>query len=248
MFFWIIVLSFLIPMAMRYYKKSVRGRNQNQGMPGGPDQFGQFPGDSPGHYPGPQNKQPRDGFTQRDYYGAFGQLGAPQQPAPPANQPYPTSSTPTQYPGQQGHPYPVPYEDSPGYPGNQPRPFQQPRSRTPQQPSSPQAAARRAPRCPAPPPSAPQGFRARKLAELDQRYSEGELHHGGLHGPARGDHEGLTPATQATRGHFAPRSGAGWALSDPALLCLGGRAGALLSRPGGSRGRSPRWTGPASGW
>ena len=26
-----------------------------------------------------------------------------------------------------------------------------------------------------PPPSAPQGFRARKLAELDQRYSDGEL-------------------------------------------------------------------------
>ena len=35
LFFWIIVLSFLIPMAMRYCKKSVRGRNQNQGMPGG---------------------------------------------------------------------------------------------------------------------------------------------------------------------------------------------------------------------
>ena len=26
-----------------------------------------------------------------------------------------------------------------------------------------------------PPPSAPQGFRARKLAELDQRYSNGEI-------------------------------------------------------------------------
>ena len=103
MFFWIIVLSFLIPMAMRYYKKSVRGRNQNQGMPGGPDQFGQFPGNAGN--PGPQNKQPRDGFTQRDYYGAFGQLGAPQQPAPPVNQPYPGQ----QYPGQQGYPNPVPY-------------------------------------------------------------------------------------------------------------------------------------------
>ncbi|MCB5290771.1 hypothetical protein [Arthrobacter sp. SO3] len=68
LFFWIIVLSFLIPMAMRYYKKSVRGRNQNQG--GFPDQFGQFPGNPPGGgagYPGQQNKQPRDGFTQRDY-------------------------------------------------------------------------------------------------------------------------------------------------------------------------------------
>lgn len=160
MFFWIIVLSFLIPIAMRYYKKSVRGRNQNQGMPGGPDQYGQFPG----NYPGPQNKQPRDGFTQRDYYGAFGQLGAPQQPAPPVNQPYPGQ----QSPGQQGYPNPVPYEDSPGYPGNQPRPYPQQDAQQPdrQQPSGPAVP---------PPPSAPQGFRARKLAELDQRYSEGEL-------------------------------------------------------------------------
>lgn len=180
LFLWIIILSFLIPIAMRYYKKSVRGRNQNQGMPGGPDQFGQFPGDAPGPYPGQQNKQPRDGFTQRDYYGAFGQLGAPRQPEPPANQPYPGQPYPNQpYPGQQGHQPPVPYEDSPGYPGNRPQPFPQqfntPPSNAPQpntwesgsqQPSGPAVP---------PPPSAPQGFRARKLAELDQRYSEGEL-------------------------------------------------------------------------
>ncbi|MDR7081387.1 hypothetical protein J2X01_000664 [Arthrobacter ginsengisoli] len=145
LFFWIIVLSFLIPMAMRYYKKSVRGRNQNQGMPGGfPGPYGQFPGDTPGNgagnYPGPQNRQPRDGLTQRDYFGAFGQLGAPQQPAPP-----------------------VPYEDSPGYPGKQPQPFQQ---QDAPQPSGPAVPA---------PPSAPQGFRARKLADLDQRYSDGQL-------------------------------------------------------------------------
>ena len=179
LFFWIIVLSFLIPMAMRYYKKSVRGRNQNQGMPGGfPDQFGQFPGDTPGggagQYPGQQSKQPRDGFTQRDYYGAFGQLGAPQQPAPPADQPYPGQP----YPGQQGYQPPVPYEDSPGYPGNQPQPFRQPDAQqfNGGQPNAPQSGSQQ-PSGPAvpPPPSAPQGFRARKLAELDQRYSEGEL-------------------------------------------------------------------------
>ena len=160
-------------MAMRYYKRSMRGRNHNQGMPGGfpgeNAQFGQFPGSHPGYgagpYPGPQNKQPRDGMTQRDYFGAFGELGAPRQPMPPANQPYP------------GQPYPVPYEDSPDYPGNQPRPYSQP---FPQQ-DAPQFGAPQAstppPSGPAvpPPPAAPQGFRARKLAELDQRYSDGDL-------------------------------------------------------------------------
>ncbi|WP_326966835.1 hypothetical protein [Arthrobacter sp. CG_A4] len=161
MFFWIIVLSFLIPIGMRYYRKSVRGRNRDQGMPGGfPGQFGQFPGDTPGgdagNYPGQQNKQPRDGFTQRDYYGGFGQLGAPQPPTPPA-----------------GYQPPVPYEDSPGYPGNQPKPFQQQDAQQfGQQPAEVQQPS--GPAVP-PPPSAPQGFRARKLAELDQRYSNGEL-------------------------------------------------------------------------
>ena len=179
LFFWIIILSFLIPMAMRYYKKSVRGRNQNQGMPGGPDQFGQFPGGQSGYgsgpYPGPQNKQPRDGMTQRDYFGAFGELGAPQRPVPPANQPYPGQPYPNQqYPGQQ---YPVPYEDSPGYPGNQPQPYSQPLPQQDAQQFNGQQSSTPPPSGPAvpPPPSAPQGFRARKLAELDQRYSDGEL-------------------------------------------------------------------------
>jgi len=48
----------------------------------------------------------------------------------------------------------------------------------PQQPGTPQySPAPQQPAAPAtpPPPSAPQGFRARKLAELDQQYSNGEL-------------------------------------------------------------------------
>ena len=183
LFFWIIVLSFLIPMAMRYYKKSVRGRTQNQDMPGGyPGQFGQFPGDTPGNYPGQQNKQPRDGLTQRDYFGAFGQLGAPEQPMPPnqpygqqqyPGQPYPGEQVPGQYPGQYPGQPPVPYENTPGYPGNQPRPGQQ---QDGQQFNGQQSGAQptSGPAVPAPP-SAPQGFRARKLAELDQRYSNGEI-------------------------------------------------------------------------
>jgi hypothetical protein len=177
LFFWLIVLSFLVPMALRLYRKSVRGRNQDQGTPGGfLGKFGQFPGDNSGNYPGPQNKQPRDGFTQRDYFGGFGQLGAPQQPTPPADQPYP--GQPYQpYPGQPGYQpgyqSPVPYEDSPEYPGNRTQPGQQFPGR--QQPAEPQPGPQPSGPSVPPPPSAPQGFRARKLAELDQRYSDGEL-------------------------------------------------------------------------
>ncbi|NSX37270.1 hypothetical protein HTS88_12765, partial [Pseudarthrobacter oxydans] len=87
LFFWIIILSFVIPMAMRMYRKSVARRDQQQTFSGRyPDQFpgsGQFPGSS-----GPQSKQPRDGFTQQDYLaGGFRQIG---QPAPlPPSQPLP---------------------------------------------------------------------------------------------------------------------------------------------------------------
>ena len=59
----------------------------------------------------------------------------------------------------------MPYEDSPAYRANPP---QQPH----QQPGPPQGGV--APSAP-PPPSAPQGFRTRKLAELDQQYSNGEI-------------------------------------------------------------------------
>ena len=155
-FFWIILLSFLVPAAMRLYRKSVRGRNQDPGLPG------QFPGQFPGQYPGQQSNQPRDGFTQRDYFGGFGQLGAPRPPAnqPPANQQYP-----------------VPYEDSPEYLNNPPQPTGQQWQQPWQQPAQSQAPAPSpAPVPEVPPaPSGPQGYRARKLAELDQKYSNGEL-------------------------------------------------------------------------
>lgn len=157
MFFWIIILSFLIPFAMRMYRKSVRGRNQNQGF------NGQYPGQFPGQQPDRPNNQPRDGYTQQDYFGGgFRQLGGQQQP--PLDQPYQNGGyqnpgyPPAGYPAP-GGPGQVPYEDSPDYPANQSR-------QEPQQPSAPATP---------PPPSAPQGFRARKLAELDQQYSNGEI-------------------------------------------------------------------------
>jgi hypothetical protein len=163
LFFWIIILSFVIPMAMRMYRKSVNKRNQGQGFSGG----------YPGQYPGQQNRQPRDGYTQQDYMsGGFRQIMSPQplppseplppmKPVPPLDQQYPGQQFPgQQYPGQQ-------YGDSQQY--GQPR-FGQPQP-------GPGAAAPTAPAAPGTPapPSAPQGYRARKLAELDQQYSNGEL-------------------------------------------------------------------------
>ncbi len=154
LFFWIIILSFLIPMAMRMYRKSVARRNHEQSFSGRyPEQFpggGQFPGSA-----GPQSKQPRDGYTQQDYLsGGFRDLDRPQplppvQPVPPMDQQFPPMD-------QQFPPY------------GQPQP-EQPRQGQPQAPQQPAAPAT------PPPPSAPQGYRARKLAELDEKYSNGEL-------------------------------------------------------------------------
>jgi hypothetical protein len=192
LFFWIIILAVLIPMGMRMYRRSVQRRDQGPGLPGqypgqfpnqfpnqDPDQFGNQPG-SPfgGPFQGRPDNRPRDGYSQQDYFS--GGLGFPQrggrEELPPLNQPYPNP----EYPGQQypNAPYPnqpgpggagapswqqgqIPYEDSPEYRANPPQAQQNPASTG--SPSAP------------PPPSVPQGFRARKLAELDQQYSEGQL-------------------------------------------------------------------------
>ncbi len=164
LFFWIIVLSFLVPMALRMYRRSAQRRSQDQGLPGG----------FPGQYPGKQNSQPRDGYTQQDYFrGGFQQPWGPDQQGPSLPQPHPSQPYPGQpYPGQ---PYPdaAPYEDSSEYLRNPPQTGEQ-SSR--QQPPAGQSAEPAVPVPPvAPASSAPQGFRARKLAELDQRYSDGEL-------------------------------------------------------------------------
>ncbi len=156
LFFWIIILAFVIPMAMRMYRKSVNRRNQEQSFSGRyPDQFpgggqspgGPFPGEE---HPGAQSRQPRDGYTQQDYMsGGFRQIMSPQ-PLPPS-EPLPPMQ-------------PAPPTDQQFPPYGQPVPEQ--RNEAPQQPAAPATP---------PPPSAPQGYRARKLAELDQQYSNGEL-------------------------------------------------------------------------
>lgn len=156
LFFWIILLSFVIPMALRMYRKSVARRNHEQSFQGRyPEQFpggGTYPGSNQFGSAGPQSKQPRDGFTQQDYFsGGFRELGRPQ-PLPPG-EPLPPIQPVPPFPQDQQYP---PYG----------QPQQGPREEAPQQPAAPETP---------PPPSAPQGYRARKLAELDQQYSNGEL-------------------------------------------------------------------------
>ena len=200
MFFWIIVLSFLVPMAVRLYRRSVRGRNQ--GMPG---QFGRFPGNQ--NNPGPATRATSHGTVTRSrttlaasaswalrsspgspgrptsagepYPG--GQYPGQQYPGQPfpnepypgprfPNQPFPTEPYPgQQYPGPVGYGSPVPYEDSPEYLNNPPQPQRHDPAQGAGQPPAPPAP--QAPQSP----SAPQGYRARKLAELDQKYSDGKL-------------------------------------------------------------------------
>ncbi|GAC1450699.1 MAG: hypothetical protein PVSMB10_04930 [Pseudarthrobacter sp.] len=166
LFFWIIILSFVVPMAMRMYRKSVNKRNQGQGFSGG----------YPGRFPGPQSRQPRDGYTQQDYMsGGYREIMSPQplppseplppmRPVPPANE---------QFPGQQFPPYGAPQDYGQQGQFGQPQQYGQP------QPFGQQGQHAEAPKAPAPatppPPSGPQGYRARKLAELDQQYSDGEL-------------------------------------------------------------------------
>ena len=159
LFFWIIVLTFVVPTALRLYRKSVRGRNRGQGMPGG------FPNLPDGGYPGQQSNSRGMATPSRTTSAAASRPAAPGQPLPP----YPGQA----FPGQPGYRSPVPYEDSPEYLNNPPGPGQQPSGQQGawQQPAGQPPGTAAVPT----PPSGPQGFRARKLAELDQRYSNGEL-------------------------------------------------------------------------
>ena len=178
LFFWIIILSFVIPMAMRMYRRSMARRDRDQSLPGRfPDQFpGQQPGQYgqggfPGQYPGsagPQSNQPRDGYTQQDYFsGGFRSIQRPQPTGDPQPLPYQYGQPPVPGPGY-GAPQEPPFQQQPFQePPYQEPPVQQgPAQQGPGQPSAPATP---------PPPAAPQGFRARKLAELDQQYSNGEL-------------------------------------------------------------------------
>nr|WP_217509319.1 hypothetical protein [Pseudarthrobacter sp. C4D7] len=155
-------------MAMRAYRRSVARRDRGQGLPGpfpGPNQYpgpNQFPGSNQypgyGQFPGsagPQSNQPRDGYTQQDYFsGGFRQPGQPQSPYQYGQ---PPMADPRYGAGSQEFGQEPPFQQ---------QPYQPPYQQAPEQPSGPATP---------PPPSGPQGYRARKLAELDQQYSNGEL-------------------------------------------------------------------------
>ncbi|TDT75993.1 hypothetical protein DFO47_110169 [Arthrobacter sp. AG258] len=183
LFLWIIILSFVVPMAMRMYRRSMARRDRDQGLPGQyPDQFpGQYgPGGFPGsgRFPGsagPQSNQPRDGYTQQDYYsGGFRQPRPANESHP---QPYQYGQRPMPDP-RYGAPQEPPFQQFPGqqFPGQQGMGQQGMGQQFPgQQQGTGHTPAGPPPGPAVPPPGAPQGFRARKLAELDQQYSNGEM-------------------------------------------------------------------------
>ncbi|WP_285248182.1 hypothetical protein [Pseudarthrobacter sp. efr-133-R2A-89] len=174
LFLWIIILSFVVPTAMRMYRRSMARRDRDQGLPGQyPGQFpgqygpGGFPGSGqyPGQFPGsagPQSNQPRDGYTQQDYYS-----GGFRQPRPAGEsqpQPYQYGQPPLPDNGY-GAPQEPPFQQFPGQQQGMGQQFPGQQQGTGHTPAGPAV----------PPPGAPQGFRARKLAELDQQYSNGEM-------------------------------------------------------------------------
>ena len=188
MFFWIIVLSFLVPVAMRLYRRSARGRNQ-----GTPGQFGRFPGSQ--NNPGPE--QPAAGWLhpagllrrlrpagRPEAVGsgqravsqpAVPQRGVPERaepPSPVSGPAVPEPAVPRPAVPEPGRlPVPRPVRGQPRVPEQPAATATAEASQTPPAPGAGQAQAPQSP----PPPSAGQGYRARKLAELDQQYTDGKL-------------------------------------------------------------------------
>ncbi|SEI67970.1 hypothetical protein SAMN04487917_10251 [Arthrobacter sp. yr096] len=160
--FWIIVCSWLIPFGIRMYNRSKARRLQDGGFRG--------PGYPPQNLPGPG--YPPQGYPQ--------QYPGQQYPG----QQYPGQQYPgQQYPGQQypGQPQPGPGYPPQGYPGYPSEPIViRPADDAPQAaPASSPSAPASSPSSPAPFPAAggtePQGYRARKLADLDAKFSNGEI-------------------------------------------------------------------------
>ncbi|MDQ4490428.1 hypothetical protein RBS60_09460 [Sinomonas sp. ASV486] len=156
--FWVIALSWIVPFIMRRLGQPGPrgGRPPYQQGPYPPrDQYGQIPGQYPqGRYPGPQPPPaPLPGGQGAGPQGA--QTPWWQQPLPPG------------FPGQ-----PAPQGQSAPQPAPQPMPQnQQPQHEAPRQ-AQPAPAPSDAPAIPG---EAPDGYRAKKLAELDRQFSDQKI-------------------------------------------------------------------------
>ncbi|MDQ0029134.1 hypothetical protein [Arthrobacter bambusae] len=143
--FWIIVCSWLIPMGIRMYNRSRRRRIQDG------DYGRNVPGNPPGPYiPGQYEQGP---YTPGRY---------DPRPYDPSRYPpggyFPDPSNPAQ------PPVVIPSEPRPPVATHAPQ-AAPPSSATPAPNPAPNAR----------PNNGPQGYRARKLAELDQDYSDGKI-------------------------------------------------------------------------
>ena len=153
--FWIIVCSWLIPLGIRMYNRS-RARRIQHGDFRAPEY--------------PQQNLPGPGYPQQDYRGRHRGQDHTGQGYPSQN--YPSQNFPSQgYPGQGNPGQGYSGQGYPGYPSEPAviRPVDDaPQSGPPSSPSSPSTF-------PAAGGSEPQGYRARKLAELDAKFSNGEI-------------------------------------------------------------------------
>ena len=187
MFFWIIILSFLIPFAMRMYRKSVRGRNQNQGFNGQyPGQFRPIPRAAAGapEQPAPGRLHPT-GLLRRRLPSDRRTTAAPARPAVPGRR-LPEPRLPSQRLPESGPPEPrLPCT---GRPRTGPLRGQPRLSGQPVTPAA-TAAAFRPGNSPAPlgAPGLPRAETGRAGPAVQQRRDR----HGGIHVPAQRDHEGL---------------------------------------------------------
>lgn len=151
--FWVVIFWWVIPMVMRKMRQSGpgTGRPPYPQDRRGPDGQGQYP---QGQYPGYPQTQAPPPYPQ----DAQGQLPEGQGTAAQ---------------GQPGVPWwqqPLP----PGFPG-QPAPQAQPGAPTQQTQPAPRAQRAPEPVEAGAPDDAPQGYRAKKLAELDRQFSEQKI-------------------------------------------------------------------------
>jgi hypothetical protein len=174
--FWVVIFWWVIPMVMRKMRQSGPGTGRPP-----------YPRDRENQYG--QDRYSQGQYNQGQYnqgqYPGYPQTQTPPPPPSPQGQ-HPEGQLPegqrTAAPGQPDVPWwqqPLP----PGFPG-QPAPQSQPR---PQAQPAPQAgpaqqsrAVPQAPRIPEPaetsaPDDAPQGYRAKKLAELDRQFSDQKI-------------------------------------------------------------------------